>query len=635
MPLFINHKLNKTTSKFIFLSFISIILFQSHTNSASTEKKITAKQLNKTTTNFIHSGNYSEAYRLAQNAIKIASTNKNYKALARALSNLASTQFYIGANEKALITYLESLEIARRYNDIEGIERVLNNLNSYYLELNKFDEAYEYVLKLPTFTNIERPVRSQIIANISMGRVLFQLNRHDQAKSYLETGKQILNQHPMPFFLVYWHLLDIDIKQSEKNYENAILSIDEAIKIAHKNDYSGLSIILSATKAELYLLLGKNNKAKGLALSALKEAEKIDLKTKQHELLSLLFEIEKSENSFQQALYYHEKIKLIAESIEGEKVQIISEITKIERQVKETEEKLQQSLQQQKISELKLETQKQAQIILAIVVAAILALILFWFHRKHTQREIIRHKQLNSELKELDKLKDRILTNTSHELRTPLNGIIGLSDIILIEYEETLDEELKHSIDLIKKSGLQLAEIINDILDFAQLKSQRMPFNYEKIDLIDIINNVIELCQPTCKKYEAEIIFTDEKNTFDIYQDKQRLRQILFNLIGNAIKFTPNGIVSVFCEKKTDLLWIHIKDNGIGIPQDKLERIFKGFEQVNPENNREQAGSGLGLAISKELVIALGGEISINSELGKGTDISFGFPIIENSENNP
>jgi signal transduction histidine kinase len=287
---------------------------------------------------------------------------------------------------------------------------------------------------------------------------------------------------------------------------------------------------------------------------------------------------------------------------------------------------------QKKITELELETQKQMQIVWAVVFISLTLLLFFWFYRKTAQKELNRQKQVNWELKELDKLKDRILTNTSHELRTPLNGIIGLSELIVLEYEEQVEDELIKSIRLIGKSGTRLALIVSDILDLAQLKSRRIAFNFKTFDVSEIIDEVIVLCRPLIKTKNLDINYLEQDMVISVIQDKHRIQQVLFNLIGNAIKFTEKGEIVVNCEIRGDALWVHVKDTGIGIPKDKITRVFEGFEQIDNTNRRKNEGSGIGLAISRELITALGGEIKIESELGEGTIVSFFVPLAKQED---
>ena len=294
----------------------------------------------------------------------------------------------------------------------------------------------------------------------------------------------------------------------------------------------------------------------------------------------------------------------------------------------ETEKQLEQSNQRRKIAELRYENQQRSQVIIAVAAAFILISGFFWFYRRASRLQISRQKKVNQELLELDQLKDRILTNTSHELRTPLNGIIGLADVILMTSEDELSESTKEQIKLIGNSGKQLSEIVDDILDLAQLRTRKMTFHFSRFDINLLIEEVIQLCQTTQNKSVA-IEFFKSDIPLMINQDKKRTRQILFNLIGNATKFTQKGSISINCSLDDQFVLFSVQDSGIGIPENKLERIFEGFEQVDSKDSRQFGGSGLGLAICREIATALGGNIIVESEINIGTTMTVYLPAVK------
>lgn len=573
------------------------------------------------------SGDYRGAYLFSQQAIKRYKKDNSANALSQALSNLASTQLYIGSNDAALKLYLESLSIARVNNNVEGIERALNNISGVYLELNNFTEAHDYLSKLPVFNNIKRPIESVVIANIGMGRVLYEQGKLTEAKAYLGKAKNKFSNASLPFYKVYWYMLDADIKSAEQGFDLALLPIEKALEITTKRQFSGLDLMLLNRKAYYYLKQKKYNEARVIALKIVDQAKKLNLAATQLGALKQLFEIEKTNKKFALAIEYQEKAQVISEKISGEKIQTFIEIAKLERNIAETEEQLRLSLQQKNVAELQLKNQQQKQITLVMIIILVSGLIIFWLYRRANKRELIRQKRLNDELIELDKLKDRILTNTSHELRTPLNGIVGLSEIILSEYSETISKDLIESVELIGKSGTKLTKIVNDILDFAQLKANKTQPNLSSFNLIALLKEVIVLCQPRLEKNHVKVKLEETTSEINVYQDELRVQQILFNLIGNAVKFTERGSINVKCEQQREYFLIVIKDTGIGIPENKIERVFEGFEQVNQSDNREHSGSGLGLAICKELATILGGEIKIQSTLGQGTRVSLKLPL--------
>jgi two-component system sensor histidine kinase ChiS len=243
----------------------------------------------------------------------------------------------------------------------------------------------------------------------------------------------------------------------------------------------------------------------------------------------------------------------------------------------------------------------------------------------------------NTELQRLDKLKDDFLANTSHELRTPLNGIIGIAESLIDGATGQLPEPTNFNLALISSSGKRLSSLINDILDFSQLKHKTIQLQIKPIGMREIVSVILTLSQPLVGKKKLELINSVAPELPTIAADENRLQQILYNLIGNAIKFTESGGVEISAELVTgnaqsppnSQLAITVSDTGIGIPEDKLERIFESFEQADGSTAREYGGTGLGLTVAQQLVELHGGKIWVSSTVGVGSKFTFTLPVSE------
>lgn len=236
-------------------------------------------------------------------------------------------------------------------------------------------------------------------------------------------------------------------------------------------------------------------------------------------------------------------------------------------------------------------------------------------------------------LKQLDKLKDDFLANVSHELRTPINSIIGLTESLVDGVAGEPNPEMKENLNMIISSSKRLSSLINDILDFSKLKSNDIAISSKNIDLkktSDMVLNILKSLTST-KNIELKNEIPDEIPC--AFADENRVQQILFNILGNAIKFTSEGYVKISAEQKDAWILIIIEDTGIGIPKEKCLDIFKSFEQVDSSIERKYGGTGLGLAISKQLVEIHGGTIWVESELGAGSKFSFTLPAGQKIQN--
>jgi len=244
------------------------------------------------------------------------------------------------------------------------------------------------------------------------------------------------------------------------------------------------------------------------------------------------------------------------------------------------------------------------------------------------QRKKVRYeRQVNLQLQQVDQLKDEFLANTSHELRTPLNGIIGLAESLIDGIAGKLPQKANHNLAMVIASGKRLSNLVNDILDFSKMKNHELALNIQPVDLYTMTDVVLTLSRPLLKDRNLQLINAVPKDCSALAVDENRLLQILHNLVGNAIKFTETGTVTVSSNTEKDRIKINITDTGIGLPENKLNTIFESFEQAQGNIARGYGGTGLGLAISKQLVELHGGKISVKSKEGVGSTFSFTLPI--------
>ncbi|MCH9814025.1 MAG: ATP-binding protein, partial [Epsilonproteobacteria bacterium] len=228
--------------------------------------------------------------------------------------------------------------------------------------------------------------------------------------------------------------------------------------------------------------------------------------------------------------------------------------------------------------------------------------------------------------KQASKAKSEFLANMSHEIRTPLNAILGFID--LLKEKEIDGEKLKY-ITTIQSSSTTLLGIINDILDFSKIESGNL--NIEKIDFNsnEELNTLADLFRAKASEKSVSLTFKmDENLPKALRSDPLRIKQVMANLLSNAIKFTPrNGRIELLIKYHDKKLHISVKDNGIGIPEDKQKDIFKAFSQAESSTTRKYGGTGLGLAISAKLIKMLGGELKLESTVAQGSRFYFEIPV--------
>lgn len=236
--------------------------------------------------------------------------------------------------------------------------------------------------------------------------------------------------------------------------------------------------------------------------------------------------------------------------------------------------------------------------------------------------------QIVDSLREAERSKDDFMANVSHEIRTPINTICGMSEIVL---REELTDQVRMDVFGIQTAGRSLQSIVSDVLDFTEMQSGKMTLMEETYNITSTINDVINMSMARKNEKQIDLIVDCDANLpSGLIGDEQKIRRIIMNLVNNALKFTAEGCVCIIIgARKTEYginLVVRIKDTGIGMKKESLEKLFSSFNQVDTRRNRQEAGIGLGLAISQALVDMMGGFITVASEYGKGSEIQFVIP---------
>ncbi|MCX7745829.1 MAG: response regulator [Clostridia bacterium] len=244
-------------------------------------------------------------------------------------------------------------------------------------------------------------------------------------------------------------------------------------------------------------------------------------------------------------------------------------------------------------------------------------------------RELLIKEKKLEEAKELaevaSRLKSSFLANMSHEIRTPLNSVLGFTDLLL---EEEKDKEKAEKLTIVSQSGKHLLNLVNDILDFSKIEAGKLSIEKRSFSIHSVLNEVknVFLLKSIEKDIYLNYSVQDTVPKF-LLGDEYRIRQILINLVGNAVKFTEQGGIEIQCGYENKVLNIMVKDTGIGIAEDNKQTIFSAFEQVDSSATRKYGGTGLGLSITKNLVEIMGGKIGLESEVGKGTQFHVQIPL--------
>ncbi len=586
-------------------------------------------------------GNYDKALSYFEEYIKYSEDNKEKKEVANGLYQKALILDDKGSFEESLKIYYDILKIYEEIKDVFGEATTLNAIGEVLKRSEKIDFALDhYNRALLIFERLEDKTE-MANCNYNIGDSYMLLKNYDKALIYFNKSLKLDTELKSKWGMAYDYESLGKVSGLQGNYSLALGYHQKALALRGQlNQKRELSMSYFEI-AKNHFKLKEYSLAEQFAIKSLSISEKIGDKEKSKDNYIILSELYSARGDYKKAFEFNSKLIVVKDSLYNKnKSQQIEEL-----QAKfDTEKKQNVITALEKDSEIKdLKLKRQAtfrNIIVGLMVGLVLMSFIFFKRFKYKQQlkqEELEKKQLIAEaevekervkeLQKIDELKDEFLANTSHELRTPLNGIIGLSESLKDGAAGELSSKAIENLDMIVNSGKRLSNLVNDILDFSKLKNKDLALSLQPIDLYSVTDLVLKVSEFLATGKALRLINSIPKDISLVEADENRLEQILYNLIGNAIKFTETGKVEVNALESDGMLSISITDTGIGIPEEKFESIFQSFEQTDGSTVREYGGTGLGLSVTKQLVELHGGTILVNSEINKGSTFTFTLPI--------
>lgn len=580
-------------------------------------------------------GNFQESLKFFYKSHDILKELSNKKEMAVTFNNIGTSYYELGDFTKALDNLLKGLKLSEELKDTINLARVTNNLGNVFNRQKNNDKAleyYTYSLELKMKIGDKRALAN---AYNNLGLAYGNLRNFDWALESF-TKSEELGQEVNDMRLVSRAYTNMgELYHTNGKFQEALNYLNKSIQIKNEiGDREGLMNAYLHRGAGVYLnlgdyLLAKNDCEKTLELS--REMGVLIAEKESCECLSTVWE--KLGNHTKSLDYFKQSITAKDSLFNNEKTQ---QITRQEMEYQFERQQLADSIafnnekaeQELRFSENLSKQRNKVNLVIFGTIGLLIIGGIYWRSRQKSIK-LKQEREVINKLKQVDQLKDQFLANTSHELRTPLNGIIGLSESLKDGAAGKLSPKAIDNLDMIVNSGKRLSNLVNDILDFSKLKNKDLVLSFQPVDLYSITNLVLKVSGTLAKGKSLKLINSIPKDIPLVRADENRLQQILYNLIGNSIKFTEKGEVTVNAEELNNMLSISVTDTGIGIPKEKFADIFKSFEQVDSSTEREYGGTGLGLSVTKQLVELHGGTIMVNSKVGKGSTFTFTLPISE------
>ncbi|MCF8367235.1 MAG: tetratricopeptide repeat-containing sensor histidine kinase, partial [Bacteroidales bacterium] len=577
-------------------------------------------------------------------ALSLASKAGNRRLKAEITNEAGVLYRKLDIYQEALYQHQNALTEFEKLQDSMGIAFSYANMGNVFLTIGQLNKAKEYNLKALTIKKLLGD-SLQIAYSLRTTAIAFQaLHIYDTAMMYFNEALDIYLAEKDWFNIanIYYHIGMVHL-ETEKNQNLAMLYFGKAQGVYNslKNNYGTALSKFQAGKA--YLQLNALDSAEELFLDALGEAKKSKTPGLTMDINQALAELYKRKEKFEEALKYHTAFAHIRDSIYTEAFsKNFSEMMakyKNDRQLSDISLLRNENLLIKKEQNLK--SAYIALLILAIIFSLSLALLLLWRYRdkkiknaqlyaKNVIRKASEKKLLESERKltAANATKDKFFSIISHDLKGPFGSIKGLVELLETSYDTFDENEIREVIGEISKATSNTYSLLEDLLAWSQAQRGTIDFNPVKTELAPSFKTTLELILPYARKKEISI--NDQQlDGIKVKADQNMLTTIFRNLLSNAVKFTPRGgeINLSASMLNNGFVKISVADNGVGINENDLQKIFKMEEKYQTRGTENESGTGLGLIISKEFVEKHNGKIEIKSETGKGSTFSFTLPV--------
>ncbi|MCP5049387.1 MAG: tetratricopeptide repeat protein [bacterium] len=593
-------------------------------------------------------GHYSRALEYYLKSVALYREIGYKKGMSHSLNNIGIIYCNQGNYTRALEYHLKSLKLHEETGDRKRMSYSYNNIGLVYDSLGNHDRALEYYFKSLKIKK-ELGNKSRIAgAYINIGIIYQKQDNHQQALEYFSKSLQLYREagDKKGLSRAYGNIGSIYQKQGQ--YSQALKYHFKGLKIKAEIGYKKGIVLSYHNIGIIYRGLTQFEKSLDYFRKALELSVEMNSRDVTKESYKELSKTYAAAGNYKKAFEYHTRYSDLKDTLfnkekhnEIAKVQTRYEVEKKEKEnqlLRQNNQIQQLALEKQELSLQKRKNLVTAFIFISLLMVILLAIIYNRFRLKQKANRIIRaekEKAVNA-----NQAKSEFLANMSHEIRTPMNTVLGFTQIVA---SETHNPRHRDYLKIVSESGNTLLRLINDILDLSRIEAGKMELEMETVDPRDILNQIKQIFSTKIAEKDLEFqVETDPGLPPALMLDSLRLRQVLLNLVGNAVKFTHAGFIKLavgihgadydFSHGRTrtntdktntdkDRLNIifTVQDSGIGIPSNQQQRIFEAFQQQEGQQMETYGGTGLGLSICQRLVRMMGGKLSVQSQEGKGS----------------
>ncbi|MEM1319415.1 MAG: ATP-binding protein [Bacteroidota bacterium] len=568
------------------------------------------------------------------NALDIMEALKDSTGMASCYRSIGTAYFFSGRFPETIAVFHQAVDVLRPTTYYKDLIVSLDFLGEAYMTIEDYENAQLYWTEAIETSKLANNNELNPELLFKKGRVLLLQEKYEEALRTLTQSKEIketAGQHVNGEW--FWYI----------GQANEMLNNDEAASENYRTAIERSPVVKSqSTMAKSYLGLGKiseKNRQNDEALAHYSQAYEIAtnnlLRENEMDAAKGLYRLYKQRGNDKSALRYLEVSKAIQDSLFNEKN--TRDIARMQADMDFEQERQEMAYAQEQ--ELKQQQDIRRTLWGALAVAALLLFIGFLYYRskQKANEELSRLNekilQQKEQLEELDQAKSRFFTNISHEFRTPLTIIKGMIGRIREQPEVHLEKGTR----MIQRNTVSLLNLVNQILDLRKLEANELKLQLMQGDIIQYMRFVTESHSSYAEQHGIQLHFLSASSSFTMDYDEDKILRMLSNLLSNAIKFTPNGgdiYLRISPEERSEkeFLNIEVKDTGVGIAKDNLNSIFDRFYQEDDSSTRSGEGTGIGLALTKELVKLMRGEITVTSELSKGSTFTITLPVTRSAQ---